>query len=327
MDKRQKILHFIRMRGPSLPVHVSKQIDTNILMASAIISEMVSRGELKVSNLKVGGSPLYYIKGQEKQLEKFKDKLNPKDRRTLEMLKEKKVVRDSALQPIERVSLRRIKDFAKPLNVRVGENKEIFWKWHLISHSQAQDIIQSMFKKAPQIKKPIAKKVNKEPETQAQETARKDVEEKKPEPKKEEQEKAEEEQPEAEKKEQSETKKDIKKSKKELKKQDDTEKDSFFGQISKFFAKKDIEILKSEIIRKGSEVDLIIKIPSNLGDLKYYCKAKSKKRNNGTDLAAALVQGQTRKLPVVYLTKGRLTRKAKDKLEEEFNALKLIKME
>ncbi len=325
MDKKQKILSFIRMRGPSLPVHVSKQIDTSILMASAIISEMVSRGELKVSNLKYGGSPLYYIKGQESQLEKFKDKLNPKDRQTLQMLKEKKVVRDVALQPIERVSLRRIKDFAKPLNVRVGENKEIFWKWYTISNDVAQQHLQSMFKTPEQqIKKPIAKKEPIEKEQRPEELFQPVQTKPKPEPQKEEI------KPEKIvpiKKEAKETiEQEVEKPKKELKPEDDTIKDSFFGQISKFLSKKNIEIIKSEIIRKGSEIDLIINVPSKLGDLKYYCKAKSKKTSNDTDLAAALIQGQNKKLPVIYLTKGKLTKKVQEQLNKDFNAIKIIFM-
>src|SRR4030042_4845042 len=101
MDIRQKVIDFIRVKGPSLPVHITKEINQNILMSSAILSEMVSKGDLKISNIKLGGSPLYYIKGQEYKLQNYIDRLNPKDRKTLELLREKKVLRDVKLQPIE----------------------------------------------------------------------------------------------------------------------------------------------------------------------------------------------------------------------------------
>jgi len=38
-----KILNFIRINGPVLPVQISKYVDTNILFAGAMLSELVSK--------------------------------------------------------------------------------------------------------------------------------------------------------------------------------------------------------------------------------------------------------------------------------------------
>ncbi|MFH1276012.1 MAG: hypothetical protein ABIH82_02785, partial [Candidatus Woesearchaeota archaeon] len=66
-----KILDFIKVNGPTLPTKVAKNINQQILFASAHLSDLVSRGKVKISKLKVGGSPLYYLPGQEDQLYPF----------------------------------------------------------------------------------------------------------------------------------------------------------------------------------------------------------------------------------------------------------------
>ncbi len=77
-----------------------------------MLSELSSKKSLKISALKVGGSPLYYVPGHEEKLLQFIQNLNEKDRRTLELLKDSQVLRDAEQDPLTRVSLRQIKDFA-----------------------------------------------------------------------------------------------------------------------------------------------------------------------------------------------------------------------
>ena len=67
MDKNQAILEIISRKGPVIPVQVSKEINDNVLMASARLSELLSSKKVKISSLKVGGSPLYYLPGQEEK--------------------------------------------------------------------------------------------------------------------------------------------------------------------------------------------------------------------------------------------------------------------
>ena len=62
-DITEKILAFMRGKGPILPVEIAKHINTNILMASARLSEIKSNGKIKISHVKVCGSPLYYLPG------------------------------------------------------------------------------------------------------------------------------------------------------------------------------------------------------------------------------------------------------------------------
>ncbi|MCK5854243.1 MAG: hypothetical protein KAG56_03410, partial [Sulfurovaceae bacterium] len=135
MDRRQIVLKFIRQNGPSFPGQIYKELETDLLLASAFMSELSINGDLKISNVKIGASPLYYISGQEHLLENFIDKLHEKEKRAVLFLKEKLVLRDITLEPILRVSLRQTKDFAKPLYVKVNDKKELFWKWYLLTDS------------------------------------------------------------------------------------------------------------------------------------------------------------------------------------------------
>jgi len=59
-------------------------------------------------------------------------------------------------------------------------------------------------------------------------------------------------------------------------------------------------------------------LESSVGYLRYYCKAKAKKRVNDGDLSSAYVQGHLRKLPVLFLSYGEPTKRAKEMLGKEF---------
>jgi len=125
MIEKEKILRFVRAKGPIIPVQISKEINQDILMSSAILSELVSNKELKVSSLKIGSTPLYFLKGQEEKLQNFSHKLSEKERYSYDLLREKKVLRDSSIDPQVRVALRLLKDFSVPLKVtHMNKRKE-----------------------------------------------------------------------------------------------------------------------------------------------------------------------------------------------------------
>ena len=132
MRDQEKILYFLKVVGPTIPSKVAKNINTEILLASAHLSDLVAQGKVKISNLKIGGgSPLYYLAGQEEQLFHFAaGNLNPKDYQVLEILKQQKIMRENSLDLLSRVALRSLKDFAIPLHVTIGGDKELFWKKH-----------------------------------------------------------------------------------------------------------------------------------------------------------------------------------------------------
>src|SRR3989338_821026 len=96
MDSQEKILSFLHANGPGLPSKVAKYLGTEILLASAMLSDLSSQGKVKISFLKIGGSPLYYLPGQEEKLYSFAaGNINPKDLAVLTTLKEQKVIREA----------------------------------------------------------------------------------------------------------------------------------------------------------------------------------------------------------------------------------------
>lgn len=122
---KEKILITIRQRGPSLPVHIASATGQSMLFASAFLAELLSEKRIKISSLRVGSSPLYFLEGQENQLENFSKYLKNKDRESYELLRERKFLKDKDLQPAIRVAIRSIKDFAIPMEY----NNDIYWKY------------------------------------------------------------------------------------------------------------------------------------------------------------------------------------------------------
>lgn len=143
MDYHDKILSMARSK-PVNPTEVAKAMGKDSFIASAMLSEMVQKGLLKISSLKVGSSPLYYDPKQPEHLLNYSSYLNEKDKKTFELLKEQKVLRENSLDPLSRVCVKNLKDFARPLEVSFNNNKEIFWKWYLLPDAEAEQIIRQV---------------------------------------------------------------------------------------------------------------------------------------------------------------------------------------
>ena len=98
----------------------------------------------------------------------------------------------------------------------------------------------------------------------------------------------------------------------------------FLDHITKYFKKNEVTVINQEFMNtKKTEIDFIIELPSAVGKLQYYCKAKSKKKINDADIASAFVQGQQKKLPVLFLITGDMTKKSQGMLEKEFKGIKV----
>ena len=130
-ETKERIISFLRRRGPSLPIHIAKEIETNTLFTSAFLSELISDKRVKMSYMRVGNSPVYFLSGQENSLERFSNYLRSKEKDAFLILKEKKILRDSEQEPAIRVALREIKDFAIPFK----KDEELFWKFQGVQES------------------------------------------------------------------------------------------------------------------------------------------------------------------------------------------------
>jgi len=144
---KEKILFTLKRRGPCLPVHIAGEIETSILFASAFLSELVSEKKIRMSYMKVGSSPIYFIPGQEYLLEKFSQYLKNKERDAFELLKSNKFLVDSKQDPAIRVALRAIRDFAIPFK----QGEEIIWRYFTIPESEFKRPV--MQREKPKIEK------------------------------------------------------------------------------------------------------------------------------------------------------------------------------
>lgn len=129
---KEKIISFLKIRGPSLPVHIAKETQMSMLFASAFLSELLSEKKIKLSYMRVGSSPLYLVQGQEYRLENFSNFLKSKEKESFALLKEKKFLKDSEQEPAIRVALRSIRDFAIPFK----NQDEIYWRYFTIPEEE-----------------------------------------------------------------------------------------------------------------------------------------------------------------------------------------------
>ena len=116
-------------------------LKTETWKAGAMLSEMTENKILLISAIKIGGSPLYYLPEHQEKLELFVNRLNDKDKKVFDFIKQRKILRDSELDLLTRFSLRQLKDFARPLHVTKGEDAELFWRFYSVSEEQAIEIL------------------------------------------------------------------------------------------------------------------------------------------------------------------------------------------
>jgi hypothetical protein len=292
-NNKEEILNIVKRNGPLLPSYLAKEINTNILFASAILSELVDKKHLVLTSVKRGGSPFYYIKGQEAKLEALSEFLGAKPKEIFNLLKEKKVIRDKTALPWQRVALREINDFAIPLNVGVSGEYEIFWKYFLANNEETKLLIkENLGISGPE------KEENK-PEEKVENEAK--VKENLPKEKK---------------------KDDLPKSETSLVK----EENNVFDSVDKYFQGNEVYVISQDSIRKGKEINFVVDIPTVLGKLRYFVKVRSKKSISDKDIQSAWDEGNKKKLPVLFLTDGSLTKKAEKYLNDNVSGQFLLKV-
>lgn len=317
-DARQKILYFVKIRGPVLPVHVAKELGISMLFASAFLSELVSDKSLKITNMKVGGSPLYFLPGQEPEVERFYTYLPGKEKEAYLMLKENKMLQDDKLEPAIRVALRSLKDFAFPLRL-VGEER-VFWRFLTFPEQEAMKEIQILklretgTKPVQEIRQQIAE-IARIPEPQKIEVKQEIMQEIKPvkheikevqqaitpEPVKE---------------------KPLVKVKPLIKiKKEKVQPVEFLNEVKEFLIRKDIELLQ-EVFYDKKEVIAKIRINSDLGKIALLLIAQDKKRVTESDIISVYQKAINDKMPCLFLARE-ISDKTRKALEQYKNLVKM----
>lgn len=311
---KDKIVMLLRQKGPLVPNDIKRVIGGDTMIFGAVLSELSSRGMIKITKLKKGASPFYYLPGQEPLLERLIEFLNPKDQNTVRMLKEQKVIQESTQEMFVRVSLRNIPDFVRDFMVQTPQGPYRFWRYYLISETESMQILEERF--APKKEPKVEEKKSEEPKKEiAPEKSEEKLEEKK----------------------------EIKsqplpiQKKTELKplsvKPEDSskqqalsispslEKTPFYEQLVKYFKENDIVLISEEQIAKDREYAFVVKIPSAVGHLKMYVHARNKKKLNEGDVAPALLKSKTKDIPCLFLTNGEFTKKSLVLMDKDYRGL------
>lgn len=285
-ENKEKILTIIQSQGPSFPAKIARQTGISPLFTSAFLAELVSEKRLKLSNTKVGSSPLYFTTGQETQLENFATYLNSKEREAFDLLKNSQILADEQQTPAIRVALRSIKDFAYPINVRLDEKTKLFWRYFSLPENQIKPKIQEILtKKQPQTKPKLTPiKSQEQLVTGPEEITKKD-------------------------------------SRSRLKPSRIPKPSEFANSIREYLSAKDIEILET-LSEKKREFISKIRLDENFGKQSYYLIAKDKKKVSTNDLTIALQNAQSNKMPALFISPGELDKKAKEHLKEWHNLIK-----
>lgn len=290
-EVKQKIINFLRTKGPSLPIHIAKETNLNTLFASAFLSELSSEKALKISNLKVGGSPLYYLEETVGMLENFYSYLPGKEKEAFLMLKTNLILQDNELHPAIRVSLRNIKDFSFPFTIKTDNQEILFWRYFKINEQEAKEKAEEKISKSkpkiiqPQIQqKPIPQiQIKQEQKEKITKEFRKDEE------------------------------KPILKTKE--KKEKIKEESSFVKKVKEQLEQANIEILE-EKEKASKELQAVVRVDSNVGKIMFFVVIKDKKAISDTDLAVSLQKAQGLKLPLLFLSDGKPNKKAETYLQE-----------
>jgi hypothetical protein len=296
-----KITQTIQNRGPSLPITISKQLNMSSLFVSAFLSELVDEQKLKMSNLKVGGSKLYFLPGQEHLLENFHNHLPPKEIEAFQLLKEKKVLKDSELEPAIRVALRSIRDFS----IGFKNNDEIFWRYLTIPEQEAFELITPKQPNKPEKVKEI--KIE-EPKSPIKEEVR-EIKPKEPRKTK-------------EKLEISFSNPLVTPPKEPIKKE--KPKSDFVKHII-LLINSTYKIIE-EKEAKAKEYTCITQVKTELGPIDFLTKAKDKKTISESDVKNLLSEAQSMPLPALIIYAGNLSKKAKGYIEKYPSILKAKKL-
>jgi len=319
------VFEYIKKKGPILPVNVSKIVG-DTLLAGAVLAGLRERNLIKVSHGKIGSSPLYYVDGQEQKLEMLYGYMSTIQKKAFDLIKAKKVLREKDLEPAMRVAMRMVQDFAIPVNVRTKDSTELFYKWYMLSDKETKELIGSILEGASLA---MVSGEQKKSERELHET-KVAVQESEGKPKSDEIEKL--------RRELEELKQQI--AKKPFEKpvdkkisdfpsaslDDEIKKDSFLASVVTFCKRNKIEIVEWKIVKRNSEIDMTIKLPSAVGTVEYYCKAKNKKKINDGDLSMAFIQGQNMKLPTLLISPGQLTKKAENILLKDLKGMTFRKI-
>jgi len=313
LELKERVYEYVNTNGPALPATLAKEFRSTNIFISALLSELVTNKRIKLSRAKIGGSPLYYCKHQEYALvDLLRGNLGQKQREALDIIREKKVLRDRDCLPFERVALRELEDFAIPVKLVINDVEEIFWKWYLLPDEEAKGLIEHSLQriygpmKEEEALVHVAHRLGSVTESIKPELGIHQSELQSKEPKKK-------------------RKKFLQEVLVDKAKKEESALD-FEKLVMQYFKKREIKVLEKTPVAKNKELNLVVQIPTSVGELSYFVKARKKKSLSEGDLLLAFTEGQNLKLPTLYISSGDITKKAKEYMTKNLKGMSFIRV-
>lgn len=294
-----KVFEIVRQNGPVLPIEVGKKLGIDSFVAHAYLMQLVEAKKIKASKEKVGNSFLYFVPGKENAAELRASTLTQQTKKTAKTFQKESIKVTPDVAKKREAFVQRLKEIEEREKKEKRERVDLE---KIKAQMQKDDFIER-FKQAitpfltqkpeeVEIKDPEIKvNVETEPIEKAEDKTEQ-LEKEKRQPK-------------------TKLKDDVKPKKKKV----------LFGSKTnavelaiEYLTERGAEII-SKNIKKKKEADLIVKVPSGIGSIKMFVKIKDKKTINEADLSLTYTQGQNKKLPILFLTTGKLTKTAQNYLK------------
>ena len=283
-ESKSLIMAFLKNNGPSIPIKLSSHLKVDTLLASAFLADLLSDKQIKISNMKVGNSPIYFLAGQESELVSFSNYLGGKEREAFELIKERKILKDVNQNPPIRVALRSIKDFAFPFRVR----DELFWRYYLVDHDEALGKVSEKIEKIERTEKPKTHVIEKIKQVFIGDDSKKEI---KPEN--------------AGELSKEMVKEEVREISKTL---------SFTNKIENFLNENKFQVVRKMQERKKDFL-AVVRLRTNEEIQDYLCIGKDKKSITESDVLKFLDEGKKDKMPVLIFSTGEVNKKAQEWLD------------
>jgi len=136
------------------------------MLISVYLADLKNNGKVRMTHVKLGSSSFAYAPDQIGKLKELTKHLNEKNLRVATKLEQEGVIRSATADPLTRVALQAIKDFAKPIRVKTGAGEEDFYRWYLLGGEETETKVKKLLgtdKKEPEKKPEPVPEAKKEP--------------------------------------------------------------------------------------------------------------------------------------------------------------------
>jgi len=161
---KDNLLRFVREKKYVTPTNIAESFDTTTIIGSAALSGLSKDNLIKITNLKIGSTPYYYDPKQSESLIELANKhFSSYDKEIFLKLQSSQVLNDISLSIQEGLAIKRIKDFAIPVEINSNGKNLKFWVWYLRDLKETKtQILDAIKPKTKEIQKEKPKTIEKE---------------------------------------------------------------------------------------------------------------------------------------------------------------------